>query len=235
MNVLALITARGGSKSIPKKNTILLAGKPLIAWTIEVARQASAIDHVIVSTDSEEILQVAKTWGAEAPFIRPQELAADDSPHIPVITHALQWLNTHKNYQPDYVMLLQPTSPLRSLFDIETACQIAFEKNADSVVSVYEVASHPYLTKFITKEGKLEDFIHKPDGYLARQSLPPVYVLNGAIYLVKSEIILKNHTFYIEHTYAYIMPPERSMDIDTPWDLYLADLVLQDRINHENN
>ena len=227
--VVGVITARGGSKSIPKKNIVPVAGKPLIAWTIETALQSPALSRVIVSTNDAEIAKVARQWGAEVPFLRPAELAQDNSPHIPVVVHAVEWLESHENMRPDYVLLLQPTSPLRSTEDIDNAIRLVLEKDADSVVSVCEALSHPYLTKRITANGRLEDFVPRPEGYLRRQALPPVYVVNGAIYLVRRDVLLEKQTFYTERTYAYVMPPERSLDIDTPWDLYLADLILRDR------
>ena len=229
MNVLALITARGGSRSIPKKNIAPLAGKPLIAWTIEAALRSPALSRVIVSTDDTEIAEVAQQWGAEVPFMRPAELARDDSPHIPVVVHAIEWLETHGEMRPEYVLLLQPTSPLRATEDIDNAIRLAFEKDADSVVSVCQAFSHPYLAKRITTDGRLEDFGPRSEGYLARQVLPPAYVVNGAIYLIRRDVLIEKQTFYTERTYAYVMPPERSLDIDSPWDLYLADLILRDK------
>jgi len=226
--VIAIITARGGSKSIPKKNITLLAGKPLIAWTIETALRSTGLNRVIVSTDDTEIAEVARQWGAEVPFMRPAELAQDDSPHIPVMVHAVEWLESHEDMRPDYVLLLQPTSPLRSTEDIDGATRLAFEKDADSVVSVCQAFSHPYLTKRIAPDGRLLDFVPKPEGYLCRQALPQAYAVNGAIYLVRRDVLIERQTFYTERTYAYVMPQQRSLDIDTPWDIHLANLILKD-------
>ena len=226
--ILGLITARGGSKGIPKKNVRLLAGKPLIAWTIEAALLSRHLSRVIVSTDDLEIAEISRQWGAKVPFMRPAELAQDDSPHVPVVTHAFHWLESHEKAQFDYALVLQPTSPLRSSGDIDNAIQLALEKDADSVISVCEAPSHPYQTKRVVDD-KLQNFISIPEGYLPRQELPPAYAVNGAIYLVGRDVIVNNHTFYTDRTYAYVMPPERSLDIDTPWDLYLAELILRDR------
>ena len=231
--VVGLITARGGSKGIPRKNVKLLAGKPLIAWTIEAALQSRSLSRVIVSTDDEEIAHVARQWGAEVPFMRPAELAQDYSPHMSVVTHAIRWLDAEQAAQPEYIMLLQPTTPLRNVHDIDLAVALAVEKEADAVVSVSSIQDHPYLSKTITEEGNLLDFLPKPEGYLARQSFPPVYSLNGAIYLARRELLLEKETWYTSQTLAYVMPPERSLDIDTPWDLYLANLILKDRSKHE--
>ena len=225
---IGLITARGGSKAIPRKNIKLLAGKPLIAWTIQAALASRSLDRVIVSTDDPEIAQVTQEWGAEVPFMRPPELAQDDSPHRDVVIHALRWLESQPAPPPDYILLLQPTSPLRTAEDINRAVTLAVEKDADAVVSVCPTPHHPYLSKQIAPDGKLLDFIERPEGYLARQALPPVYSLNGAIYLLRRNILLEREDWYTDHTYAYIMPPERSIDIDSPWDLHLAELILRD-------
>jgi N-acylneuraminate cytidylyltransferase/CMP-N,N'-diacetyllegionaminic acid synthase len=230
--IVGLITARSGSKSIPRKNVKLLAGKPLIAWTIEAALLSPRLSRVIVSTDDDEIARMAQQWGAEVPFMRPPELAQDDSPHILVVEHVIQWLEKHDNARPDYIMLLQPTSPLRAPEDIEAAIQIAEAHGAKAVVSICIMDRHPYLAKRILEDGMLADFIPSDIAYLRRQALPPVYALNGAIYLNRSESLLTDRTFVPQGTYGYIMPPERSLDIDSLWDFHLVELILKDR--HES-
>jgi len=201
----------------------------MIAWTIQAALESDSLNRVILSTDDTEIAETGRKWGAEVPFMRPAELAQANSPHIDVILHAVEWLADNENYQPDYVMLLQPTSPLRTAQDIDAAMALARQHAAESVVSVSESPAHPFFIKSITKEGKLADFGDKPDGYLPRQALPPAYVENGAIYIVRRDILLRQKTLYPDGTYPYIMAEERSLDVDTPWDLYLADLVLSDK------
>ncbi len=235
MRVLGLIPARGGSKSIPRKNVAFVAGKPLIAWTIEPALQCPSLSRVIVSTDDREIAGAAKRYEAEVPFMRPVELAQDDTSSIDVVIHAIRWLEAHENDRPDYVMLLQPTSPLRNSDDIERVNRIAREKDADGIISVCRVHHHPYWMKRINEDGVLVDYVSDKQECTSRQGLPPAYVLNGAIYLARTDVLLNQQTFYTERTYAYIMPLERSLDIDSPWDLYLADLVLKDRAGHEND
>jgi len=227
--VVSLILARGGSKGVPHKNIRPLAGKPLIAYAIETARASEMIDRVIVSTNDEQIADIAQSFGAEVPFMRPAELAQDDSSSMDGIIHTVKWLNKNEGYLPEYVLLLQPTSPFRTTADINNAIDLALQKGADCVVSVTETPDHPYLTKQITEEGKLVDFIEKPCGYLYRQSFPSVYIVNGAIYLAKREVILINKTFYTDRTFAYVMPQEHSLDIDTLWDFYLANLILMDK------
>lgn len=227
--ILAVVTARGGSKGIPGKNTVPLAGKPLIAWTIEAATAARSVSRVVVSTDSEEIARVSRKWGAEVPFLRPPELARDDSPHVPVVIHAVQWMERHEGLKPDYVLLLQPTSPLRTAEDVDSVCALAAKKDADSVVSVCEASQHPYLMKTVLADGRMKDFIPKPEGYLRRQDLPLAYLLNGSIYLVKRNILLSKQTFYTDRTFAFVMPIERSLDIDAPADLQQAEAILKAR------
>ncbi len=229
--VLGLITARGGSRGIPGKNIRLVAGKPMIAWTIQAALECDSLNRVILSTDDAEIAEIGRKWRAEVPFMRPTELAQDNSPHIDVILHAVEWLMANENYHPDYVVLLQPTSPLRTAQDIDAAVALALQRDADSVVSISESPAHPFFIKRITGEGKLADFADKPGGYLPRQALPPAYVENGAIYVVRRDVLLREKTLYPDGTYPYIMATERSLDVDTPWDLYVADLVLRDKLH----
>jgi CMP-N-acetylneuraminic acid synthetase len=229
-NIVGLITARGGSKSIPNKNIMLLAGKPLIAWTIEEAMKNNYLKRLIVSTDSPEIARVASDWDAEVPFLRPAEFAQDSSSHVSVIEHAIHWMKKNEGEVPEYILLLQPTSPLRTTEDIDGAISIALERDADSVVSVCEANSHPYLTKRIMDDGTLEDFMISEILYLRRQDLPPAFALNGAIFLNRTESLLRYRTFTPKGTRAFLMPPERSLDIDTPWDFYLAELILQDKM-----
>lgn len=229
MEIIGLITARGGSKEIPFKNTKLLAGKPMIVWTIQASLESRDLSRVIVSTDDVYIAEVSREFGAEVPFMRPKKLAKDNSPHIDVIIHTIEWLRINDNYFPDYIMLLQPTSPLRTSKDIDQAIDLAIGKYADSVVSVSESPAHPYKIKQIDKNGMLIDFVYTPKGYLPRQSLTQAYFENGAVYLTRTEVIQKQRTFYPDYTFPYIMPVERALDIDTPWDFYLADLVLRDK------
>jgi CMP-N-acetylneuraminic acid synthetase len=228
MDILAIVTARGGSKGLPRKNILPLAGKPLIAWTIEAARQSQVATRLIVSTDSQEIADVSRAWGAEVPFLRPPELARDESPHIAVVLHALQWLEAQEGSRPARVLLLQPTAPLRSAEDIRGAVSLADRHVAAAVVSVCETAHHPFLAKRILEDGTLADSV-AADGvsYLRRQALPPAYVLNGAIYLNRAESLLRDRTFVPKGARAYVMPVERSLDIDTAWDLHLAELILR--------
>lgn len=228
MRTLAIIPARGGSKGIPRKNVTLLAGKPLIVWRIESALACPHIERVVVSTDDAEIAEVSRQFNAEVPFMRPLELAQDDTPSIDAILHMARWLDQNESYRPDYIMLLQPTSPLCTTDDLENAIALAKQHQADAVVSVTEASAHPYWMKRINKAGHLEDFLSKEQSYTQRQMLPAVYTLNGAIYLTRRDTLLQRSSFYGEATYAYVMPPERSIDIDSPWDLHVVDLIMRD-------
>jgi CMP-N,N'-diacetyllegionaminic acid synthase len=227
--IIGLITARGGSRSIPRKNIVPLAGKPLIAWTIEAALSSRRLDRVLVSTDDAEIAQVAALWGVDAPFARPGELAKDETPHILVVEHAIRWLEETEGVRPEYVLLLQPTSPFRTAEDIDAAIALAEAHAAVAVVSVCEMGRHPYLAKRILADGTLADFMTTDIPYLRRQDLPPAYALNGALYLNRRESLLRDHTFLPPGTLGYVMPPERSLDMDTEWDFHLAELIFQDR------
>lgn len=226
--VLALIPARGGSKGVPRKAVRPMGGRPMIAWTLEAALAAGRLDRVVVTTEDAEIAEVARAWGADVPFARPAELAGDDTPGILPVEHALQWLLREQDYAPEWVMLLQPTSPLRSAGDIDAAVALAERRGADAVVSVTEAAHHPWWTKRVTDDGLLEDWAWAGEA-TRRQDLPGAYGLNGAIYLTRRELLLAGRTWYPPRTHAYVMPPDRSLDVDTPWDFHLCDLVLAQR------
>lgn len=220
------MTARGGSKGIPRKNIREVAGKPLLAWTLEAASSSSLVNRIILSTDDEEMATTGRTWGAEVPFIRPDELARDDSPHLPVVRHAVEWLEEHEGYRPDAVALLQPTSPLREARDIDGAIRLLEEKGADSVVAVAESPVHPYQMYGLTEEGRLVEVGPRREGYVRRQDVPPVYAVNGAMYLVRRDVLETAETFVAGSCYGYVMPRSRSLDVDEPWELRLASLLL---------
>lgn len=227
--IAGLIVARGGSKSIPRKNLQLLAGRPMIAYSFEAALESGVLDRVILSTDNDEIADVGRQWGVEVPFMRPAELSGDEVHVMRVTEHALQWLEINEGYAPDYFLLLQPTSPLRNARDIREAVGIALAHDADAVVSVTPAPSHPYLMKTIDACGRMQQFIETNQAESRRQELPPAYSLNGAIYLVRRTVLLATQTWCPDRAYAYVMPPERSMDVDGPWDLHLLRLVCNDR------
>ena len=227
--VLGLVTARGGSKGIPGKNLALLAGKPLIAWTLEAAAASQSLDRIIVSTDDDHIAEVCREWGVETPFQRPAQFAQDDSSHIGVVLHALEWLATHDGYRPDTVMLLQPTSPLRTADDIDAAIALGNEKNAPAVLSVSTTHDHPFLVRAVTDDGTLANFVECDLEYARRQALPGAFAINGAIYLNRRDSLLATRSFEPQGAISYSMPPERSLQVDSTWDLHLCELILRDQ------
>lgn len=222
---LGLIPARGGSKGIPRKNIRLMAGKPLIAWTIEAALCSTRLDAVVVSTDDEEIAEVSRAVGAQVPFIRPAELAADDTPGIDPVLHAMGMLP-----QYDAVLLLQPTSPLRTTEDIDGLLSLAAATGAKSVVSVCEPEDHPFWMYRLGTDRRLERLIETPD-IARRQDLPPVFALNGAMYFAHVDCLHRRRGFVGAETLGYPMPVERSVDIDGPLDWRIAELLLGDRVS----
>jgi CMP-N,N'-diacetyllegionaminic acid synthase len=232
LEVVGIIPARGGSKGIPHKNIALVAGKPLIAWTIDAARTSAHVNRLVVSTEDKEIARVAKENGAEVPFMRPHTLAEDNTPGTAPILHAIKWLEQNEGYTPDLIMCLQPTSPLRSAGDIDAAIELAQQKQADAVVSVMPVDHHPAWMRCVDAEGRLTDFTEQDLSIASRQDLPPVYALNGAIYLGRRTVLLEKEGWYTDKTFAYVMPADRSLDVDTPWHLRLAHLILKDKMNH---
>ena len=228
-SVLAIIPARGGSKGLPGKNIKKLCGKPLIAWSIDAAKSCSDIDQVVVSTDDREIAGVAKKYGAEVPFMRPPELASDSAATINVIFHTIDWLKKYKGYQAEYILLLQPTSPLRSSEDIDGAMNMLKKKNAQAVVSVCETDHHPWWSNILPEDDNMKDFIRPDILNRRRQDLPVFYKLNGAIYLADTDYLHEYNGFLGPDTFAYKMSKERSVDIDSDLDFKLVTLLLQEK------
>ena len=228
--ILGIIPARGGSKTIPKKNIRPLLGKPLIAYTIEVTLKSDLLDRVIVSSDDEETIEIAKKYGAEVPFVRPKELALDTTPMVPVLQHAVNFLEERENIKFDYVLLLQPTAPLRLVEDINNALNKLIETGADSVISVCQVDSfHPILMKRIENDLILPFCIEEKEGTRRQDYRPPAYMRNGAIYAVKRDVLMNEGSLWGEISRPYIMPPERSVGIDNELDFKLVEILLQER------
>lgn len=222
MKTMGLIPARGGSKGIPGKNIKPMAGKPLIAWTIEAALRSDLLDAVVVSTDDTEIAAVARRVGAMVPFLRPTALAQDSTPGIDPVLHALDLL-------PEFtaVLLLQPTSPLRTTADIDACLRLARNRQAPSVVSVSEPDTHPYWTYRLGSDQSLQQFLDSPP-VTRRQDLPPVFALNGALYYAQSHWLRQGRRLVGAETLAYVMPRERSVDIDNLLDWRMAELLLKE-------
>lgn len=227
MKILGIIPARGGSKSIPRKNIALLNGKPLLAYTCEAALNSKFFDRVILSTDDKEITAVGKKWGIEAPFLRPPELARDESGMREVILHALDFLEKSDKYVPDIIVLLQPTSPLRTAAHIDAAVELFQKSGADCVVSVTEVPHQFTPTSLMKLENeRLQSY--REGGPLRRQDKPKMYSRNGpAVLVLRRSSFLKDQNFYAGDVRPLIMPPEESIDIDTPFDFALAEYFLR--------
>lgn len=219
MRVLGLVPARGGSKSIPRKNLVELGGVPLIQWTIQAAL-GSNLERVVVSTDDDEIAEISQNLGAEVPFKRPAELSSDQTLSIDVVLHALDVLEEDF----DAVMMLQPTSPFRTSIDIESAIKII--NDASSVISVVPVeGTHPARMKFVEDGVLIDPAFAETIENMPRQELRPMYIRNGAIYLTRIAD-LRHRTFKGALSRALIMPKERSINIDTSFDLALARVAL---------
>lgn len=233
-NILGLIPARGGSKGLPRKNIKPLSGKPLIAWTIEQALASKYLDRVVVSTDDKEIAEISIKYGAEVPFMRPKELARDDSTTSDVILHVLKWFeDVGEKY--DYLALLEPTSPLREKNDIDKCIELLIDNEAaKSIVSVSKLESaHPEFNVVIDKKS---GFIKKVDGttefkVLRRQDLPDIYFFDGTIYISEVKAFFKNQTFYHNRTLAYIVPRWKSIEVDEIFDLICVEAIIKYRKN----
>jgi len=205
-------------------------GKPLITYTIEAAQQSQYRLRVVVSTDDEEIAKVARAAGADVPFLRPPDLARDETPMFPVVQHALHWLEQHEGYRPELVVLLQPTSPLRRAEHIDQGVKLLLETNADSVISVCEAEHSPYWMRVLDSEGRVMPFIESQREYLRRQDLPAVYRLNGALLITRRRIIIDEDRLLGDDVRALVMAREDSIDIDDEIDFLLAESLLKRRL-----
>ena len=224
MKNIALIPARGGSKGIKRKNIKLFNKKPLIYWSIKQALESNYIDRVIVSTDDEEIADIARTCSAEVPFIRPSSLAQDDTPGIEPVLHAIKNLSNVEN-----ILLLQPTSPLRRTFDIDEIFKIRSKYQSDSSVSVTLAKKNIDLFFAIDDNKRLNSFSEKLK-FLPRQKYPKTYILNGSLYLSSIDSIFQNNSFISSNTVGYIMPEEFSIDIDTQLDWEIAEFLMTQKL-----
>lgn len=227
LSVLGVITARGGSKGIPRKNIRPLGGKPLIAWTIDAARAARRLSDCVVSTDDEEIVSVSRACGGRVPFLRPAELATDMAKSIPVVLHALDWLAEHEGKAFDAVMILQPTSPFRLVEDIDACVEKMEETDCDSVMSLKRLEDFS-LPKLKRLEGDRILPWQEDEGKESAQrtAAAGVYKRNCAIYLTKIARLREGDLFGRDSR-GYVMPEERSLDINTPFDFALAQFFVE--------
>ena len=228
--VLAIIPARGGSKGIPKKNMVKINGKPLIYFTIKAAKKSKFLSNIVVSTDCKKISNYSKKLGVEVPFLRPKKLATDKALTFPVIKHALEKMEKIYSLVFDYIVLLQPTCPLRSYNDIDLSLKKLFLSNFKSITSIVDVgANHPERMKII-KKNKLKNYLNKKtENMKPRQELDKVFIRNGAIYAFKREVLFKEKSLVSKKNLPFIMPKERSTNIDSYEDLIVAKYYLKRR------
>ena len=226
--LLAIVPARGGSKGIPKKNLIPLAGKPLIQYTLDAALSSERIDDVLLSTDSDEIAAFCGSLGIDTSYRRPPALAMDESPLMPAIEHALRWYEQNRGRAPDLVLVLQPTSPLRTAQDIDSAVDYLEREEAESLIGVHVMSEHPY--ECVRAEGRQWEYLLRPPvGVARRQDYEgKYYFINGALYLARTQALLKQKTFAMPGaTLLHVMPRSHGVDIDSPLELACAEAYLR--------
>lgn len=230
----AVIPARGGSKGIPHKNTILCHGKPLLSYTCQAALNSKYLSRTILSTDDAKIAEVADAYGVDAPFIRPNHLSNDTAPMIGVLQHALDWFES-SGYEVEAVVLLQPTSPFRTSRHVDEAIELFIKSSADSVVSVMEVP-HQFNPVSVMKmeDGKLVPFLVGQNQILRRQDKPRVYARNGPAVLVVKPELVRAGTLYGDKCIGYLMDSKSSIDIDSYEDLRVAEVLLGEEVGNES-
>jgi CMP-N-acetylneuraminic acid synthetase len=232
VRVLGVVTARGGSKGIPGKNLKPLGGQPLIWHTLQSAAASRAFDRTILSTDDRAIAEYAQSMGCEVPFMRPPELARDQTPHLPVMEHAVRWMADHEGYRPDAVMILQPTAPLRRTIDIIAAVRLLASSTADSVVGVSPVSSHVHPLNMVRvgDDGTATLFVSGEPlrrRIRRRQDLPPAWVINGAIYIFRpATLTAAEPSLYGERSLALPIPEPYGLSLDHPEDWGRAEQAL---------
>ena len=219
--ILAVIPARGGSKRLPRKNILELAGKPLIEWTISAAKESQHIDKVVVTSDDKDILALSEKNNINT-IVRPASLASDKASTVDVVLHSIENMND----EYDYIVLLQPTSPLRAAQHIDAAIVEMFEKNAESVVSVTKTEHSPLWSNVLPEDRPMNNFFGSDIEGVRSQDLVPYYRLNGAIYIVNTNKFIDAKRFVSNMSFAYIMPAENSVDIDTRFDFICAEALL---------
>lgn len=225
--MIAIIPARGGSKGLPRKNIKPLGNLPLICHSIKAALDANLVERVIVSTDDKEIASIAKNCGAEIPFMRPASLANDTSMVMDTYLHLIDWISKENGKSIDSFVALLPTSPFRTSEDIDQAIKIFNNKNADSVISVVETSKPVFWYKQISNEGILQDFLPGFSSVKNRQEFSESFIPNGAVYVFRTESLRSTRQYFNSKTYPYIMPKERSVDIDDLIDFQFADCLFK--------
>lgn len=225
LKILAIIPARGASKGIKNKNIKNLAGKPLIAYTIEAAKKSKYISRTVVSTDNPTIAEVSRKYCAEVPFLRPVKLSQDNTPMVKVIIHTLNTLKEREKYIPDIVVLLQPTSPLRRVETIDDGIEYFLKNNKRPLISVTKAKQNPYWMKTL-KNGYLYPFIRNKKPFYRRQDLPDIYIPNGCLYICSMQDLKSGDPFNNDEIVGFIMDREESVDVDGQEDLILAEYYI---------
>lgn len=231
--MLAIIPARGGSKEIQNKNIKLFMGKPLIIWTIEAAIKAKQVDRIILSTDDKIIIDVCRDTGIECPFIRPKELAQDNSLAIDTYIYTIERLNNEFRANINEYVVLLPTCPLRLAEDIDNAINIFNKKKADSVISLFEATHPPSWSKKVQDCGLIRSYFTTEGGNSNRQEIEKAYMPNGAIFIFKHSLLKQKYTYYFKQSYSYIMPYERSIDIDNQLDFDFAEFLMRKKMKNK--
>ncbi len=224
-SILCVIPARGGSKGLPGKNIKELSGKPLIAYSIEQAKGAKYVDRIIVSTENREIADIARRYGAEVPFMRPRKLATDDCSIIDVLLHAMDWMENKEKCKFDILALLHATAPLRTTEDIDNSIKLLVDKKADNVFSVTEAHRNPYFNMVEVREDRTVRRVKK-GSFVTRQSAPRVFDMNASIYVWWKDVLRKKKSVFLKKSQVYVMPRERSVDIDDYLDFRIAEMLL---------
>ena len=226
-NFLAIIPARSGSKGLPGKNTKLLCGKPLLAWSIEAGKKSNYIDDVIVSTDSLEIAEIAKKHGALVPFLRPVELSTDTATTFDVLQHAINFAQMHLKKTYDYIVLLEPTSPLRTSRDVDSAIERLLDSEASAVVGVAKTeCQNPAFLVIVDDKGYISGYENKDMRVLRRQEIKDVYFFEGSVYVSKTQVLLDKRTFYHSGTLGQVFPKWKSLEIDDMEDFVMVEALM---------
>lgn len=234
-SILAIIPARGGSKGLPGKNIKPLCGKPLIAWSIEAGKGSKYIDEVMVTTDSEEIAKVAREFGASVPFLRPAKLASDTATSMEVIKHVIDFYRDEFHRRFDYIVLLEPTSPLREKEDVDKAIELLLANSqASAVVGISKTESqNPAFLIKKDEHGFLVGYEDRKMKILRRQDIGDVYFFEGSVYVSQTDTLLEEKTFYHEHTLGYEFPKWKSLEIDDIDDFFMVEALMKHKRNHK--
>ena len=231
---LVIIPARGGSKGLPWKNIKVLWVKPLVEWSIEAGLKSKYVDEVMTSTDDEKIAEISKKYGASVPFLRPSELASDTATTFDTVKHTIDYYKNELKKEFDYIVLLEPTSPLREVFDIDMAIEILLESRADSIVGICKTESqNPAFLVSKNENGLISGYENKDMVVLRRQEIKDVYFFEGTIYVSKTDVLLDKKTFYHDNTIGYEVPKYKALEIDDIIDFVMVEAIMKYKGNYK--